>query len=201
MRIGYRIAAILLMVTAVLGLSGCQKADFKQSEIPSTDIPAQMLEYAAERRSDSTPLWRALYEEGTYDIGVAYYVSGGPTGSLEYWYWFVFEGERRVTSTHVLITRAVAEIGRYEWHSDEKFDISGESFETAFYAYGWAWDAKAVKVIGTTKGGLSYEGPVVNGYWMLFEVFADEADQFETVTVVDEQGKILHTYDQANKLV
>jgi len=42
-----------------------------------------------------------------------------------------------------------------------------------------------------------YEGLVVNGYWLLLDLDVDGIDRFETVSVLDQSGKVLHRFDRS----
>ncbi len=196
------LVALLVILVLSLTIPSCSQA-FRQAVVPPEEIPAEIRERGSQRESDPAPVWRAYYEQGGYDIAVAYYLPSTTLGNRERWAWFVFRNGQCIARPGIggqnyVLGHPQGFDERHVWNAIEDLDATpgGDPADNALriYAYGWAWDDEAYKATGTTTQGRTYEGRVVNGYWMLFDLDVDGIDRFETVVVQDDEGEVIRTH-------
>jgi len=183
---------LLVLLAVALALPACNRG-FQQAEVAPGDIPAELREAAARFLPDPV-IWRAFYEQEGYDIAVAYHT--GSMGRFRQWLWRVFHEGQLIHIDHN-IQAGLLLTERYAWRASEEVDHgSTGAGPNSIAAYGWAWDHAAHRVVGTTAQGRTFEGRVVNGYWLLLDCDVRGIDRFETVVVEDAEGKVLHSYDR-----
>jgi hypothetical protein len=203
-----RTLTIVILVTLIAGLPACRQ-QFKQTAIAPEQIPLAMREEFA--RSEIRELvWRAFYEQDGYEIAVASYAKGDAReiSSQQQWTWLVFEGGRQVTvpgfSAKLSFglgkdSMSYVPAAPYNWEPQVRLTLNSKSGQNtvSIWAVGYGWIPDAHRVVGTTFRGRSFEAPVVNGYWILFDLDvegSDQADRFETVDLLDAKGRVLHAY-------
>lgn len=199
---GRSVLFALILTSLVLASAGCRQ-EFKQATLAPGEIPVDVREYTEKRPTVNNPVWRAYYDQGELEIAVASFLGDDTLyGSFPGWIW-VLSKDGQVLNSH-----AIAGLGDYPnrrpepyyWSPREKLSIEQPGGQSRYMiaAPGYAWHTAAFRVIGTTTQGRTYEGRVVNGYWILYDPDIEGVDRFETAVVQDQQGKVLYTYTRTD---
>ena len=204
------ISSLALVLLLMVAISGCQQ-EFRQSTVPAEDIPLAMRQKVDSTRQESrNTVWRAHYEQDGYEIAVLTYDRGDARELISHQQceWVVFRDGAPVRPpgfsqdmSFVLsrYAQSYAPPEPFRWQPDEHLALQVKSGDNSasIWAIGYAWVEDAHEVIGTTFTGRVFEASVVNGYWILLDLDvqgAERADRFETVKVLDEDGKVLYTH-------
>lgn len=176
-----------------VGLTHCSRLG-ELAEISPDDIPDVVLQNVEGRDGLVNVVWRACYEQDGYVISVVTYeyrsfVAPRFNPKVE---WIV--SQQTELGSKIVLRSAMEQSGdAYAWQTDTRSGIDFGDY--VMLAVGWARDARAHTVVGTTAlRGRQFEAPIVNGFWFLRVMDHEGPEIFDSAVVKDEQGNVIYEY-------